>query len=246
MQNSKRLAEELAGWIKDQVRRAGCEGVVLGISGGIDSAVTAGLSRRALGPDSVLGLIMPCHSIPEDEEHAHRIIETFGINQARIDLSSAFDALAALFPAGDQLATANIKPRLRMLTLYYFANLHHYLVIGTSNRSELAAGYFTKYGDGGSDILPLGSLLKYQVRDLAREIGVPQAIVEKAPSGGLWVGQTDEAEMGITYESLDTILDALDAGDTTGLDPAEVNKVKKMVAAAAHKRDAVPMFRARQ
>ena len=243
---SKHLVDEITVWIREQVYGAGCRGVVLGISGGVDSAVTAGLAARALGAEAVLGLIMPCHSISQDEKHARLVTETFEIEWDRVDLTSAFDALVALLPPGQGLAVANVKPRLRMATLYYYANLRRYLVIGTSNRTELSVGYFTKYGDGGSDFLPLGDLFKSEVCDLAREIGVPPSIIEKAPSGGLWEGQTDEGEMGIAYETLDGVLQALGAGDAAGLEPGDVALVKRMMAASEHKRAALPIFRVRR
>lgn len=239
---SASLADEMAAWIADKVREAGCAGAVLGISGGIDSAVAAALALRGLGRDAVLGLILPCHSVPQDEEHARLVIDAFGLNAERVDLGPAFDALLSLLPQGDGLAVANLKPRLRMLTFYYYANLYHYLVIGTSNRSELSVGYFTKYGDGGSDIMPLGNLLKRDVRNLARLLGVPEPVMVKAPSGGLWAGQTDEGEMGITYEMLDHVLRALDIGDMTGLATEDVTRVRRMVAASEHKRESIPIF----
>jgi len=238
-----RLADEIAAWIAERVRDAGCRGVVLGLSGGVDSALSAGLAQRALGAGSVLGLIMPCHSVPGDEAHARLVIDTFGIAWERVDLGPVFDVLTAQLPTADGLAAANLKPRLRMMTLYYYASMKRYLVLGTSNRTELAVGYFTKYGDGGSDILPLGGLLKYEVRELARAVRVPAAIVDKPPSGGLWAGQTDEGELGITYDRLDRVIAALDCGDTSGLDPNDVARVKRMFAVSAHKREPLPCFR---
>ena len=178
-----------------------------------------------------------------DEEHARQLIDKFDLRWERVDLSSAFDAVVDLLPLGEGLAVANIKPRLRMLTLYYYANLYNYLVIGTSNRSELMVGYFTKYGDGGADLLPLGGLLKYQVRELARATGVPDAIIDKPPSGGLWEGQTDEGEMGITYDRIDAVIEALDRGDTSGINPNDLAQVERMIAASSHKREPLPVFR---
>ena len=241
----QRLADEIASWIEEQVHTACCRGVVLGLSGGVDSALSAGLAQRALGAGSVLGLILPCHSVPGDEAHARLVIDTFGIAWDRVDLGPAFDALIGQLPPGEGLATANLKPRLRMTTLYYFASLNRYLVLGTSNRTELMVGYFTKYGDGGSDLLPLGGLLKHQVCALARTIGVPDAIIDKPPSGGLWAGQTDESEMGITYECLDRVIAAMDSGDTAGIDPRDLERVDRMLAASAHKREPLPCFRVR-
>jgi NAD+ synthase len=239
---SAHLADAIGDWIRGKAGEAGCKGVVLGISGGIDSAVTAALAARGQGSGAVTGIIMPCHSELADEEHAHLIVEKFGIKAERIDLGPAFDALMRTLPMGSGLAVANVKPRLRMLTLYYYANLHHLLVLGTSNRSELLAGYFTKYGDGGSDLMPLGGLLKREVRALAQLLGVPRVIVDKAPSGGLWAGQTDEGEMGISYDLLDRVLESLEAGDIGDLEPAVMTKVQRMITASQHKRRSIPTF----
>src|SRR5690606_3611365 len=158
--------------------------VVIGLSGGIDSAVVAGISARSLGGDRVLGAILPAHSQQLDIEHGRLVAQTFKTGLVEIDLAQPFDVLQQLLPQGNQLASANLKPRLRMLTLYHLANTNNMLVVGTGNRSELMAGYFTKHGDGGSDLLPLGSLYKRDVRQLARQIGVPEPIIEKAPSAG--------------------------------------------------------------
>ncbi len=215
-------AARLQAWIADQVYEAGAAGVVVGLSGGIDSAVTAALSARAL-PGKVLGVIMPCRSDPRDLEDARLVAATLGIAVATVDLSSVYDELLsdlrtamATLPHEDaagqghagsmRLAEANLKPRLRMASLYYFANAYNYLVAGTGNRSELAVGYFTKYGDGGVDILPIGHLVKHQVRALARVLAIPERIIARPPSAGLWAGQTDEGEMGFTYAELDRYL----------------------------------------
>jgi len=213
---------------------------VVGISGGIDSAVTAVLAKRALG-DRVLGLIMPCHSDPTDGEHARLVAAKFGIETEYVDLTPVFDCLVEALPPGGRLARGNLKPRLRMTTLYYFANSRNYLVAGTGNKSELAVGYFTKYGDGGVDILPLGDLLKIQVRELAHELGIPEEIIAKPPSAGMWEGQTDEDEMGISYEELDKILAAIESGDTSNCDQGALARVRAMMAASQHKRNPIPI-----
>jgi NAD+ synthase len=150
-------------------------------------------------------------------------------------------ALLGALPDTSDLARANIKPRLRMTTLYALAQTHGYLVAGTGNKSEIAVGYFTKYGDGGVDIEPLGELYKTQVRLLAAKLGIPQTIIDRPPTAGLWEGQTDEGEMGITYEALDTTLAAIEAGDTGHLDPAQVARVQQMLASSAHKRSMPPV-----
>ena len=149
------------------------KGAVVGLSGGIDSSVVAALCRRALG-DAVLGTILPCQSQPIDEEYALLTAKAFGIRTQKVDLTPVFETLTAQLPATSRLASANAKSRLRMATNYYLANLNSYMVVGTGNRTELYIGYFTKHGDGGADILPIGGLLKREVRALARELGMPQ------------------------------------------------------------------------
>ncbi len=209
--NVEQLIEKLVSWIKAEVTAAGCKGAVIGISGGLDSSVAAVLCKRAF-PQSVLGVLMPCYSIPEDREHALALANKFSIPTKTVILDSVFDALLKILPddkvepAVSQLARANLKVRLRMLTLYYFANQLTYMVVGSSNRSELATGYFTKYGDGGVDIVPLGNLVKKQVKEMAAFLGIPQGIIDKPPSAGLWQGQTDEDDLGFSYEELDSYL----------------------------------------
>jgi len=205
------LARKLTLWTMETVSQAGGKGVVVGMSGGIDSSAAAVLCKRAF-PEATLGVIMPCHSSKIDREHAELVAAKFHIPVKVVVLDGVFDILIEAL-AGDgydattrRLAENNIKPRLRMVTLYYFANRLNYLVVGSSNRSELSVGYFTKYGDGGSDLMPLGDLVKSQVRDLARYLDIPGEIIDKPPSAGLWEGQTDEAEMGLTYSELDRYL----------------------------------------
>lgn len=205
MKNIDIVAQELVDWIKDSVNKAGAKGVVLGISGGVDSAVVAAAAKRAF-PEDVLGIIMPCHSNPKDEEDGMLLIESLGIKYRKVVLDDVYDTfLKAVESDGDEpkLATANIKPRLRMTTLYYHAALNNYIVCGTGNKSEITVGYFTKYGDSGVDLLPIASFVKHDVWELARYFNVPKEIVDKAPSAGLWENQTDEKEMGITYKELD-------------------------------------------
>ena len=231
----ERLAAHLTDWIAAAVAEAGGAGVVYGLSGGIDSAVVAALAKRAF-PHHTLGVIMPCHSDPADAEDAHVVAHHFDIPATTVDLAPVYDLLLETLSASssdlpeNRLATANLKPRLRMTTLYAFANELGYRVLGTGNRSEIAVGYYTKYGDGGVDFLPLGGLVKGEVRDLARHLGVPERIVTKPPSAGLWADQTDEAEMGLTYQELDAYLLTSEAS------PAVKAKVDAMNAASEHKR----------
>lgn len=235
------LVKELAGWIGAQVRSAGKKGVVLGLSGGVDSAVVAALSKLALD-DKVLGLILPCKSHAEDIRLAREVAKVFGISTREVALDNLFDELAASCPEANRLARANIKPRLRMVMLYYFANTLGYLVAGTGNKSELTVGYFTKYGDGGVDILPLGNLLKKDVNKLASELGVPRAVIERPPSAGLWEGQTDEGEMGITYDELDRAITGIEAEKTENIDKKILAKVKKLMRDSKHKKCKVPAY----
>jgi NAD+ synthase len=210
----------------------------------VDSATTAALAVRALGPQRVLAALLPCHSQPEDARLARLVAQTFDIPVVTVDLHGAYDALLAALPPSDhRLAAANLKPRLRMTALYYLAQSRNYLVLGSGNRTEVLVGYFTKYGDGGVDLLPLGDLYKTQVWELARELGVPQQVIDRPPSAGLWPGQTDEGEMGITYRDLDQVLAAIEAGDTSDIQPATLDKVQGMVARSAHKRAMPPLFR---
>ena len=237
------LPDQITAWLREQLAAAGADGFVLGLSGGVDSATAAALAVRAVGPPRVLGALMPCHSQPEDARLAHLVADTFGIPTVTVDLGGAYDALAAELPASEhRLAAANIKPRLRMVTLYYLAQSRNYLVLGSGNRTEILVGYSTKYGDSGVDLLPTGNLYKTQVWELARQLGVPQQVVERPPTAGLWPGQTDEGEMGITYAELDRVLAAIEAGDTSGIEPATLEKVRRMIARSAHKRAMPPVF----
>jgi NAD+ synthase len=232
--NNEQLTEKLVLWIKDRVKTSGCKGAVLGISGGIDSAVTAVLCKRAF-PRSTLGINLPCYSNPEDQEHAGLIAEKFAIPYKVIVLDGIYEAFLKILPQEkaevrlNPLAQSNLKARLRMATLYYHANQLNRLVVGSGNRSELAIGYFTKWGDGGVDIMPIGNLVKKQVVELALYLDIPQAIIDKPPSAGLWQGQTDEAEMGLTYQNLDKYL-------TTGRADAKLKgKIETLMARAQHK-----------
>lgn len=201
-------AEKIVNWLKDMLEKAEAKGFVVGLSGGIDSAVTAALCKRVC-PDSTLGVIMPCYSHPQDAQDAQLVAETFDITVEKVVLDDIFDLLIRKLTGEEydktekDLAIANIKPRLRMTTLYFYAARRKSLVVGTSNKSEFKVGYFTKYGDGGVDLLPIVNLVKTDVREMARYLGVPQRIIEKAPSAGLWAGHDDELEMGVTYEELD-------------------------------------------
>jgi NAD+ synthase len=235
----EQTAMQIIAWLREKVRAAGAKGLVVGLSGGVDSACTAALAKRAMG-EEVLGVLMPCDSSPEDADYAHLAAQALKIETITVDLGSVYDAFLQVLPPAGELAAANIKPRLRMAVLYYLAAANQYLVAGTGNKSESMVGYFTKYGDGGVDLEPLGELYKWQVLELARWLGVPRPIVERPPSAGLWAGQTDEGEMGITYQVLDATLAMIETGRTEGGDPAALERVRQMIARSEHKRSMPP------
>lgn len=227
------VTDKLVDWLKKQVKEAGCEGAVVGMSGGIDSSVTSVLCKKAF-PENTLGLILPCHSKQEDVEDAKLVAKKFDIETKVINLDKSFDSLLMELEEGarpkeNTLPVANIKPRLRMTALYYYAGKLDRLVVGTDNRSELKVGYFTKHGDGGVDIAPLGNLVKTEVKHLATHLDIPERIIKRPPSAGLWEDQTDEGELGITYEELDRYI-------LTGEAKPEVKeKVEKLAEQNSHK-----------
>lgn len=213
----RNVKSKLTTFIKEKVERAGAKGVVIGLSGGLDSSTTASLCVKALGAGRVLGVSMPEAGVTDlrDMADARSVADKLGIDFRMVDITPAVLGVRANltdFKADALLPAANIKPRVRMTILYYYANLLNRLVVGCGNRSELRAGYFTKYGDGAADLLPLGCLYKTQVKQLASHLGVPKKIINKVPSAGLWKGQTDEAELGIPHEKIDMIYAGLDLG----------------------------------
>ncbi len=199
------------GFIRRKVREAGARGVVVGISGGVDSAVVATLCTRALGKNRVTALIMPESDTTgkTDMEDAVGLAKHLGVEYHIIDFSSVYKEFKMILPGfgeGARIPNGNLRARIRMCILYYFSNSRNLLVAGTGNRSELKMGYFTRYGDGGVDFLPIGGLYKTEVRKLAEKLGVPREIIRKKPSPGLWEGQTAEGELGVSYNKLDSIL----------------------------------------
>ncbi len=213
--NPTAVERKLVAFIEKRVKGAGADGVVVGVSGGIDSSVVACVCAKALGSKKILGISMPESSItnPHDVADARDITNKLGVGFRVIDIAPIVYTMRQNLPGykiGAPIPAANIRPRLRMAVLYYYANLLNRLVVGSGNRSELRAGYFTKYGDGAADLLPLGGLYKTQVKKLAEHLGLPKRIINKVPSAGLWRGQTDEGELGISYEKLDVIYAGLD------------------------------------
>lgn len=237
MRDPGKVIDFIRSWIERVVSSSGAGGAVLGMSGGIDSAVCAALLKLALGAERVVTVSMPCRSLALDEEHARLASDALGVKMLTLDLSEIYRhycrALEGIVVPSD-IAAANIKPRLRMITLYAVAQTMGYLVCGTGNKDELTVGYFTKYGDGGCDFMPLADLTKGEVRAVARELRVPQVLIDKAPSAGLWEGQTDEKEMGLTYAALDAYV----SGEP--LDEKSRREIERRKKASEHKRTMPP------
>ena len=243
----------IVDFIKEYVSRVGVNGVVLGLSGGIDSSLVAKLACDAIGPERVLGIMLPVDAKIDAQNvaDARELAESL---QMRHDLFELKEAIAAYDSLKlDKVSKGNLAARLRMVTWYARANQEHRLVLGTSNKTELMIGYFTKYGDGGSDFLPIGDLYKENVWSLSRYVGVPEKIIKKAPSAGLWKGQTDEGEIGATYAELDSILflnleRGMDEEEIVewGIEKSKVQKVLKMMRNSEHKRTPLPIPKTRK
>ncbi len=226
------------------------EGGVVGLSGGLDSAVTARLARDALGPERVLGVLLPDPGYPETlRRETREFAEALGIEHRTLELGPAIEAVRAVLPeVKDRVTLGNMTARLRMTLLYALARERNRLVLGTGNKSELLLGYFTKYGDGGADVLPLGDLYKTQERALAVELGIPASIRERAPTAGFWEGQTDEGEIGLPYEQIDRILYGFEqlrseeeVHATTGIPLEAIRAIAARLAQNRHKRRLPPI-----
>ena len=233
----KEIVDNLVEWLRDSVKEANCKGIVYGLSGGVDSAVIAALSKLAFGDES-LAIMMPINSSFEDEIDANLVIDKFNLNAIKVDLSRTYSEFVEVVEKGDNnMAYANVKPRLRMTTLYYYAQLKGYLVVGTSNKSEFTVGYFTKYGDSGSDLMPLVDFTKKEIFELARYLEIPDKIIQKPPSAGLFEDQTDEDEMGFTYNDLEKYI------NNEKIDERIEEKINRMVKISEHKRNFAKGFR---
>lgn len=232
------LIRTISEWILQRLEFSGKSGGIVGLSGGIDSAVVAALLKKVCG-NSMLAVLMPCHSRKEDSTDAMLLVEQFDLPWMNVDLSPVYDSFLKVIPheisSENGIHLANLKPRLRMATLYCIGQKNDLIVCGTGNKAELATGYFTKYGDSGVDILPLGDLLKGEVIQIAFELGVPENIIQKPPSAGLWSGQTDEDELGMTYQQIDRYL-------ATGKSEAgTAEKIKAAFDRSEHKRQTPPI-----
>ena len=238
--------DKLKEFIRTCVSDAGARGVVVGISGGVDSAVIVKLCADALGGDKVLAVFMPTASTPaQDYRDTKQMCREWKVNYSAISIQPAVDAFSGMLLTGKEapLEKGNIMARCRMIVLFDKAKKEDSLVVGTTNRSELLMGYMTKFGDGAEDIMPMGGIYKTQVWELARLIGVPQEVIDKVPTAGLWEGQSDEEEMGITYHDLDLALNAIEAGcpdkdvaSAAGITEEKAAEIRKQIGRMEHKR----------
>ncbi|MFB6362020.1 MAG: NAD+ synthase [Halobacteriales archaeon] len=253
--------EHVVAFIRDQIAAAGADGAVMGLSGGIDSTLTSHLVVEAIGADSLHGLVLPA-SVSRDDNmsDAEAVAQDLGIDYDVVPVDPIVEAVLEAAPGTDtdgigsddaahQVPVGNVRARTRTVLNYLVANRDDALVIGTGNRTEAQVGYFTKYGDGAVDCHPIGDLYKQQVRQLARHVGVPNRIIEKPPTAGLWAGQTDEAELGLAYETLDAILAlavdgplsaAATARHLDGVIEDDVEHVLELHRTSAHKRRMPP------
>jgi len=238
------ITKKIEDFLKDQVLISKTNGVILGLSGGIDSAVITFLCSRVL-KEKTLALVMPDTKISpkEETEEALKIIDDLGIDYKLLDINSIISEYSKYLEPNER-ALGNLRARVRANLLYYYANSKNLLVVGSSDKSESLIGYFTKFGDGSSDILPIVSLYKTQVRELARHLGVPESIIVKKSSPNLWLGHIAEEEIGVQYEEIDLILYCIidkklsveETVKTTNIDKNSVDKIYQLYKSSEHKR----------
>jgi NAD+ synthase len=246
--NSKIIYNTISSFIKREIKKRESQGVVIGMSGGIDSSLTTVLAVKALGKQQVFGLILPDSSVTPktDTKNAIDLAKSLRIKYKVIELNKIKKQIVNGLPK-NKMARANLLVRLRMLLLYYYATVMNRLVLGTGDKSEMMLGYFTKYGDGGADLFPIADLYKTEVRSLAQYLGIPAKIIDKKSSARLWKGQTTEEEIGIKYEEIDKILEHIEESSTHLLSNSDqlnednVSKIKSMLEKNEHKQDMPPI-----
>jgi len=235
----------LVEFIRQKVEESKAEGVIVGLSGGVDSALVAKLCAMAIGPERVKTVFLPSKSTPEqDRKDVKDLSKHLGTELVEVDISPMVESFSKHLPDMDRRELCgNVMARVRMTVLFHMARSENRVVMGTGNKSELLMGYFTKFGDGGCDFLPIGDLYKTEVWELGRKLGLPSAIVDKAPSAGLWPGQTDEGEMGIKYEVLDKVLRGIelnlpieDVAKKAGVEVGVAEMIMSRHLGAVHKR----------
>lgn len=241
----EKTKDDIVEFVQNKVSEANADGLVVGLSGGIDSTLAAFLACEAVGKENVFGIVMPSTTTPtEDKLHGTVIAQLLGINYKEIAIDSILNEFLSVTQLEeDKLSIGNLKARIRMSIIYFYANSKNYLVSGTGNKSEILIGYFTKHGDGACDIEPIGDLYKTDVYQLAKYLEIPQEIIDKPPRAGLWNNQTDEDEIGMTYELLDKILyrnlekdiDANSIADELDIEVNDVNDIINRVYRNKHK-----------
>lgn len=226
-------------FLKEYLENNHCDGYVLGLSGGVDSSLVAAITRKAVGKDKLMCIMMPIDSHPSDLEDAKKVAEALDVRYIVLDGSESYHASLKEFEKQgielDTMSKSNLKVRIRMTLLYAYGQTHRYLVLGTDNADERYTGYFTKYGDGAADVLPIVYLLKREVVEAAKLYGVPSSLAERVPSAGLFEGQTDEKEMGVTYFDLDNYLSG------QKVDEKVVARIEHLHRVSEHKRNPIPM-----
>ena len=235
----------ITDFIAREVEERNSKGVVVGLSGGVDSSVAVTLAVKAIGPSRVLGLVLPDSKTiphPRERKDAISLAKDLKIRYRVVEIGAAKKDLMRQLPP-NKFAQGNLAVRLRMGILYYYAAIRHLLVLGTSDRSELELGYFTKYGDGAADLLPLGGLYKTDVIEIGRYMQIPHRILQKKSSPNLWKGQTAEAEIGLSYEEIDLILRHLkrNTSQLKKFSAEKVQKVIRLVEQNRHKRSLPPV-----
>ena len=253
--NSEIAKKEITDFIKEIVSESKANGIIVGLSGGIDSSVVGYLAVEAVGKENVFGVHMYSKTTPkEDKDHAKLMSELLDIEYKEISIDTISDEFLKISDSANfnqknaKLANGNLKARIRMSLLYYYGNLKNYIVIGTGNKSEILIGYFTKFGDGGCDMEPIGDIYKTQLRKLAHDWNIPKPIITKPPRAGLWPGQKDEDEIGLSYEVLDSILymaidenlENKDIIENIDISSSEIDNIREKVKNNQHKSEIPP------